>query len=185
MKYLILALALFVFSCRSKPVVSVRWKGDTLVIYSPKCIDLRLDSSIVQRTFTDSTLSIKGVFITGKKAANDTLKMNLIAPWPKFGIWLNGAGGDSTKLEAPPGVLTGHSSYGQHTKRYFLIGYLANTQEGKLWTGGIDTIMSSYPNKNKLCWWIHERFSPYGLYDIKIISITEQSKEDYYNFWRQ
>lgn len=71
-----------------------------------------------------------------------------------------------------------------HKTRYFLIGYVGVTREGKLWTGGVDTAMSTYPNKNKLCWWVHEKFIQYDILDIKILSITEQSKEDYDTFWK-
>ena|ERR1700733_1024398 len=67
-------------------------------------------------------------------------------------------------------------------KRYFLIGYIANSPDGMhVFDGGIDTIMDHYPNVNELDVWLHKRFH---ITDIRIIGITEQTKEEHDAFWK-
>lgn len=68
--------------------------------------------------------------------------------------------------------------------RYFLIGYMAQTKDNKAWSGGIDTVMFTYPNRIQICRYIHDKFPGWGLWDIKILAITEMRKEDYGAFWK-
>lgn len=49
-------------------------------------------------------------------------------------------------------VIQYHSS----AKRYFLIGYVAN-QGNHIFTGGEDTVMKNYPNRNQLVKWLSKK----------------------------
>ena len=72
-------------------------------------------------------------------------------------------------------VIQYHSS----AKRYFLIGYVAN-QGNHIFTGGEDTVMKNYPNRNQLVKWLSKKN---GLENVHILSVSEQYFQYHNTFW--
>lgn len=80
------------------------------------------------------------------------------------------------------GVINSFSKRSGSIKRYFLIGYIADSPDGlHIFDGGVDTSMDHYPNINELDNWLAARFH---ISKIRIIGITEQSESDYKAFWK-
>lgn len=66
-------------------------------------------------------------------------------------------------------------------KRYFLIGYVGDNENG-IFAGGEDTVLTHYPNLYDLSSWVTKK---HRVNNCRIISVCEMSKEDYYTFWEE
>lgn len=73
-----------------------------------------------------------------------------------------------------------HKLKNHHIERYFLIGFIAGTSGGSVFDGGTDTIMTRFPNYKELSLWLTKKYRITG---VRIVSICEMSKEDFYTFW--
>jgi hypothetical protein len=80
------------------------------------------------------------------------------------------------------GGITSFSGQSGLLKRYFLIGYIADSPDGAhIFDGGIDTSMDHYPNVVDLENWLHKKFN---ITKIRILSVTEQTKDQFDAFWK-
>ncbi len=65
--------------------------------------------------------------------------------------------------------------------RHFLIGIIAIAPgQAGVWTGGVDFLLSDYPNKDMITSIVADSFH---VKDVRIIAVTEMKDSDYIRFW--